>query len=432
MYEMITGRVPFDADTPVAVAMMQIEETAESISSIDPEMPDTVEQIIFKAMSKDPDLRYQNAEDFKTDINGVLTDYDYIIPDGHLYINKYTQKKKESLYNDTPINPDEPLKKSTKTLVTFLSVLTALIIVVAMVAISKYGFTDIIKNSFSDSDIKAPSLVGKTFNEAQKICEQRKINLVIKAEKDDSTKEPGIILSQDPLANNKLKNSEKTVYVVVVKKDENDFVLKDYTGEQYERAENELKKIGCKVNIIFEDSQKDDGVILRQSPDAESKIKKDTKITFYVSRKIKQSDNYITVPYVVGKTYAKAIELLENAGLSVGSVTGKNNPSSTDIINSQSIPAGSMVAKNCAINLGISSSDEETDANEEFDTTPDDSDVSDNNESDTSAQTDEDSEKVDDADTSNENTAESGNTNIDDQTTVNTNVSPVSGEINNG
>lgn len=380
MYEMITGKVPFDAETPVAVAMMQIEETAAGISNVDSKMPDTVEQIIFKAMSKDPDLRYQNADDFKEDIAGVLNDYNYIIPDGYLYINKYTQKKNDDFLNDSEEQHVKPIKKSTKVTVSFLSVVTALLIVAAMVAVAKFGFTDIIESSFSQSAIKVPSLVGKTFEEAQKICGQKKINLVIKAEKDDPSKEAGIILSQDPLANNELKRGEKTVYVIVVKESEKDHILEDYTGSQYEKAKKELEKIGCKVNIIFEDSQKEDGIILRQSPDAESKIGKDTKITFYVSRKIDEEDSYISVPYVIGKTYSEAKQILENAGLTVGSVTGVTNPESTDIISSQSIPAGSKVAKNCAINLGIAVVEEEVSDEQDNSTTEDEENTNDESE----------------------------------------------------
>ncbi len=371
MYEMITGRVPFDSDTPVAVAMMQIDGTAERVSAVDPDMPETVEQIIFKAISKDPDLRYQNADDIKADIDGVLDDPDYVMPDGHLYVNNIDNREYDS-YKNTSL---QPVKKSTRTIVTILSALTALFIVVAGVVISKSDVAGFLKSSFSASEEKVPNLIGKTYEEAQEICKKDNIKIIIEEEKSDRSQKNNTIISQNPMRNSKFDSNDKTIRIVI-NKIENDYVLKDYTNTSYKTAKRELEEKGCDVTIVFEESQKDDGIVLRQSPEAETKIKKGTKITFYVSRGTNDSENFRTVPYLIGKTYSKAIELLKTAELSLGSVTGVSVPASADIVNSQSIPAGSKVAKNCEINIGLSSTRTE---NEENDTSSE----SNNSESDT-------------------------------------------------
>ena len=146
LYEMVTGRVPFDADTPVAVAMMQIEESPILPVELEDSTPLGLWQIIFKSMSKDPDLRYQSASDFKEDINCLLQDNDYFLQEGYLYFDS----SEESVYEDEYDENSDHISGVKKFFVSFAAVLTSLIIVSACVFFYLGGFSLI----FPDNDIQ--------------------------------------------------------------------------------------------------------------------------------------------------------------------------------------------------------------------------------------------------------------------------------------
>ena len=189
---------------------------------------------------------------------------------------------------------------------------------------------------------------------------------------DDTSSEPGAIVSQDPLANEKVKKG--TTIKVTVNKNKK-ALLANYNGKDYKDVQEELEKNGYSVSLIFEESKKDEDVVLRQSPSAGTKLKKDSVITLYVSAGLSQNDNYITVPTLVGDTYDKCTSLLSENKLTIGNIDGVSKPHGDDIVISQAIPAGSLVKKDSAVGITLKCNHEEeipqetnlTDTNEKTD-----------------------------------------------------------------
>lgn len=134
MYEMITGQVPFDSDTPVAVAMMQIDESPKDIE-LEYDLPEGVRHIIFKSISKDASLRYQSALDMKTDILNIIENPDYVIENGDLYTELLLDNDDSRKFN-TDDSSDRPLSRLIKILMFVLAMLTSIAIVVIGIIIA--------------------------------------------------------------------------------------------------------------------------------------------------------------------------------------------------------------------------------------------------------------------------------------------------------
>ncbi len=355
LYEMLTGKVPFDADTPVAVAMMQIEQNAPDL--FDDDVPLGVKQIIYKAICKNKELRYQDASELKNDILCVIEDNSFSPDNGDSYYRDFSYESEQSVeYDNTPVRT--PLK----ILLVILSAITAIAIVALGVALYNSDFKWQNEKADSHRSDLAPSVVGMTLKQAQEFASENGFKIVVSDEISDSNSDPGTIVSQTPIQNASM-GSDNTIKVVINKA--SDLLLEDYTGLSYKSVESKLKNLGCIVELIFEESKKPEDSVLRQSPQADTKIKNKMTVTLYVSGGINHNNEYQTVPTLTGKTYSKCIEILNSAGLTLGTVTGVDTPANDDIVVSQAIPAGSMVKGGAGVGITLKSKEKPIENNEE-------------------------------------------------------------------
>lgn len=338
LYEMISGNVPFDADTPVAVAMMQTDAEPEPINDI--ELPVSVQQIIFKSISKIPDMRYQNATEFKNDMLNIIEDSDYSVPDGDLYYNPA-----DDTYGDNVDNDADNIGAFRKTTAIVGGFVTALLLV--LVSIFAYNYLSTL-NQYQ----KTPELVGKTLDEAGALCNDIGVSLVVSDEVEKSGFESGTIVSQAPVKNKKIKSG--SVVKVVINKS-NVFTLDDYAGEQYKTVKKELKDYGYETEINFEESKADKDTVLRQSPKAGTKLKKGDTVTLYVSNGASRNENLVPVPNISGKTYKETKRILDDSELSIGTIIGVESPSDDDKVINQTIPYGSKVKRGTGVGITLKS-----------------------------------------------------------------------------
>ncbi len=338
LYEMISGNVPFDADTPVAVAMKQIDSVPEPINEV--EIPISVHQIIFKAMSKRPDMRYQNASQFKYDMLSIIEDPSYEVPDGEMYYNpiEYIEVEEEEM--------EEPIGGFNKVTSVIGGCVTALLIVLSAIFIYNYIGS-------SAEYIKTPDLIGKTLEQADEICSGEGITVLVSDEVEKSGYPVGTIVSQTPMKSENIKPGEN-VKVVINKA--MDTALADYTGEEYKTVKKKLKELGYETEINFEESKADKDIVLRQSPKAGTKLKKGETVTLYVSNGASLNENIAFVPKLSGKTYKEAKAVLEEAELLVGEIDGVDTPGDDDKVISQTIPYASKVKKGTGVGLTLKSS----------------------------------------------------------------------------
>lgn len=356
MYEMITGNVPFDADTPVAVAMKQINEYPDNIISDDLKIPYGIQQIIFKAIAKQPEMRYQNAAEMKHDLLRVMDNPSYVIHDPYAYENT-DNVGAEPVFSQKESAGTVKISKSMKTLIIVLSIITSLLVV----SLGTVIVTKVMSNggkTISSAEVEVPNLIGCTLQDAQKKCENLGLKIIVQDRIEDEDAEPGTILSQKPQKSEKVKR-DSTVKVIINKENDNEIIFSDYTGKNYEKAQQELEDLKITVNVIYEESKKDADTVIRQSPQKGAKLKAGSSVSLYVSKGADNSETYVTVPKIVGKTYSQANSLLKSQNLSLGTISGNTNPNSNDIIISQSIPAGSLVKKGCEIGIAFKEKESE-------------------------------------------------------------------------
>ncbi len=351
MYEMMTGRVPFDADTPVSIALKHMQEKPVEPIKLNPSIPYAVNKIIMKAMQKEVALRYSSATEMLKDLNAALKNPDgnTVMPDQNIE-NSYTQRI-PTIQGGEKMNQKEKkvnafFKKHKKAIMIAIIVL----IVILIPVIGFYG-TQAILNVGRAKDVKLPNLVGKTIEEAEQELNKSKLKIE-KKEEFNSEIEVGKIISQNPpFIENYTVKENSTVEVVVSKGTEMTKVPK-IIGMEYEEAEEEIKKYNLQAEKIDKVSKTvEKGIVIEQEPAENTEIKAGEKVKIYVScgNGLKQ----IVTQYVIGKTEKDAKELLTKDELEVEVVNEEDTTKENGIVLKQSIEAGKTVDEGTKIIITV-------------------------------------------------------------------------------
>lgn len=366
MYELVTGRLPFNGDTPIAIAIKHIQEQPVSPKEYNISIPMSVENVILKAMSKEQGRRYQKAEEMLIDLNACInkTEEHTITPDMEKTI-KFEMVKDEDIkkaeeekhteesapVNRRPVNepknkkkadkkPQNSKKETIKAVV--LAVVTAFAI---LAAIGVFLFSAL---GGCSKNVEVPTLVGMLYEDA--IEEYKDEDFVITVEQYVESKEydAGYITWQSP-GGGKTTKTLKEIKVKVAK-DKDSFIMSDFEGKTIEELkkalEEEIKDLDITFNEVEEESEVEAGKISRTYPPAGSKIEKGTTITVYVSK------GDFEMPDLLGATLDNAKSTLEKYGLVLGNVTPSDADGSYVVVN-QSIEPGKGVSKETTIDLEL-------------------------------------------------------------------------------
>lgn len=351
MYEMMTGRVPFDADTPVSIALKHMQEKPVEPIKLNPSIPYAVNKIIMKAMQKEVALRYSSATEMLKDLNAALKNPDgnTVMPDQNIE-NSYTQRI-PTIQGGEKMNQKERkvnafFKKHKKAIMIAIIVL----IVILIPVIGFYG-TQAILNVGRAKDVKLPNLVGKTIEEAEQELNKSKLKIE-KKEEFNSEIEAGKIISQNPPFIENYTVKENSTVEVVVSKGTEMIKVPKIIGMEYEEAEEEIKKYNLQAEKIDKVSKTvEKGIVIEQEPAENTEIKAGEKVKIYVScgNGLKQ----IVTQYVIGKTEKDAKELLTKDGLEVEVVNEEDTTKENGIVLKQSIEAGKTVDEGTKIIITV-------------------------------------------------------------------------------
>ncbi len=356
MYEMVTGRVPFDADTPVSVALKHMQEEPEEPIELNPNLPSAVNRIIMKALKKDTTLRYQSATDMLADLRQALKN-----PNGDFVEDKEydatarTQKINTDLYGNVDMDDNRNNKKGKKDnkFVAFIKrhkVLSAFIGLILLFAIS-LGGTLAFLNITNPAEVELPDVVGMSKEEAQKTVEDLKLVFEVSSEEFNKDVPEGYVISQDPtyIADYNVKEGS-TVKVVISKGQEKTTVPK-VVGMTREEAEKALEEANLEAEIVEETSRTvEEGYVISQEVEANAEAYAGDTIKIHVSTGtgIKQ----VTVQNVVGQTEANAKSTLEGQGLKV-TVNYVDATSDNGKVTRQSVTGGTTVDEGTTVTLTV-------------------------------------------------------------------------------
>lgn len=354
MYEMLTGRVPFDADTPVSIALKHMQEKPIEPIKLNPAIPYSVNKIIMKAMEKDLNLRYQSATEMLKDLNMALKD-----PEGNFVKTSsndmaYTQRI-ETIKEDTIKSKDENRNAETKAKKEsfFKKHPSAkyILIVALVILIPVIGFfgTQAILNMGRTKDVALPNFENMTREEAEVKAEEAKIKLDI-TEEFNSDVEEGKVISQDPPYLDGYVVKENSTVKLVISKGENIKIVPKVTGMAREEAEKAIETEELKVEVIEEASSKvEAGYVIKQEPEAEKEVNAGETVKIYVSTGIKQ----ITMEHVIGKKEDEAKKTLTDLGFDVNVVYEEDTSKDDGIVLKQSLDVGETVDEGTKVTLTV-------------------------------------------------------------------------------
>lgn len=355
MYEMLTGRVPFDADTPVSIALKHMQEKPVEPIKLNPSIPLAINKIIMKAMEKEISLRYQNATEMLKDLSLALKDPEGDFVKSNAANLQYTQR--------IPVlgeenNRSEEGKKKKKEDSYFKKhpaakkVLIVLLIIVLIVAIPVAGFFGVqfVMKAGQHKNVDLPNFVGKTLEEAKQSLGKTKLN--IEAEEAFSGEvEAGKIISQEPPYEEGTKVKEESTVKVVISKGAEMVTMEKVIGMTYEDAERKvINDLKLEIEKIEETSKTvEAGYVTKQEPEEGTELKVGEKVKVYVS--IGTGIKEVSVPYVIGDTEKDAKEKLKELEAIV--VYEEDMTKTNGKVLKQSIEAGETVDEGTKITITV-------------------------------------------------------------------------------
>ncbi|MCI9345994.1 MAG: Stk1 family PASTA domain-containing Ser/Thr kinase [Lachnospiraceae bacterium] len=397
MFEMLTGRVPFNGETTVAIAIKHIQEEFPSPRDYVPEIPVCVEQIVFKCCQKSPDRRYQSMSELIVDLKQSLIspDEDFVkvtdpdeeastrmITDRDMvqikrqsdsrdsmdeamrlkkdvrdrdHVRSYEDEEDED-WDDDEEDYDPKMEKIT----TILAVVAALLIGCILIflvgrtmGVFTFGGEKSPKEQEQETEqVEMIRVVGMHVDEAKRMLLDLELSPEIKYE-ENSSYDAGTVLRAS--VQDGLMIDKGTAIVLTVAEAAEGAEVPDATGKSQTEGTALLEKEGFVVNVVESyDPQAEKGMIISQSPEAGTTASAGSSITIRVSQGAE--DNKVRVPDVVGMTEMDATVTLTESGLPVGNVTETphEDPALAGMVCYQSYSVGSYVDKDTPVDLRIS------------------------------------------------------------------------------
>ena len=354
LYEMLTGKVPFDADTPVSVALKHMQEEPVEPIKLNPAIPTAVNKIVLKAMKKDPNFRYQNATEMLKDLTLALKNPDGDFVKSEMATNEFPTQVIPTLEKK---NIEEKIKqkdaesgKKKKNFFTKHKNLTIVIVLLILFALS-LGGTILGFNLTRSKDIQIPNLVGKTVEEVENALKDTKLTYEVAEEKYDVEVDAGLVISQTPEYRENYTIKEDTKIELVVSLGQKLTIVPKVTGMTEEEATKKLEESDLEVVVNEEFNDKvEAGYVISQDVDPETEVGAGSTVTITVSKGIETS----TVPNVIGKSEEDAKKELEAAGLTVSAtLTEEDRTKDNGVVIKQSLEAGSTVPKGSTMTITV-------------------------------------------------------------------------------
>ena len=352
MYEMLTGRVPFDADTPVSVALKHMQEEPIAAIVANPNIPIAVNDIIMKSLKKDPNLRYQSATAMLIDLKRALKEPQGNFVDNNEYVDAPTQRI--STIQDDNRGPKATAKKKENKFVAFVKKYKVLSTIVGLILlfVLSLGTTLGIANATRTKDVAIPNLVGKTVDEAKKLVQDSKLVYSEGEAEYSADVEVGKIISQTPKYTQNGTVKEKSEIKVIVSLGTEKTKVPKFVGTTKEEAEKSAKDAKLKLEFVEETSKTiESGYITKQETDEGTEVNAGDTVKVYIS--IGTGIKQVVVTSVLQKDVETAKKSLEEKGLVVEIEYTEDKTKDNGIVLNQSIKSGETVDEGSTITLTV-------------------------------------------------------------------------------
>ena len=374
LYEMLTGRLPFEGDSAVSVAIQHLSSVPLAPRDIDPSIPEPLELICMKAMNSDPNKRYPTADAMLADLEKFRkdpsVDMDYIrrelatpsadseptmpLPTAQVAsaVKKRTAEVRRDDYRDEPPRRD---KKSLAIIAGIFAAALVLVVLLFKLILGDFG------PASSNKSYPVPDVRGKTVEEAQLMDEVKDIFYIeVVGTRVSDQYEPGQIVEQDPTAG-KTRKSNLVIQVYVAEEPEKEY-MKDVVGMEYRQAKLLLGDMGLGLVFkpVYETSDKyPTDVVVSTEPASDEALTKGQTVVLHIST----GPETVTVPTFTGMAIANAIHDAQDLGLTVGEVLyDPFNPETPGTVVQQDIAPQTDVPGGTRITFTVSGSENEISA----------------------------------------------------------------------
>lgn len=370
LYEMLAGKVPFEAESAVSVALMQLQNNAKRLTEINPDIPLGLEQICIHAMQKDPKDRYQSATEMLLDVEEVMNNPKTVF-DYSCFVDKSPTKyisNTDKITAETPVINEKPIEKavdSDEDEVEYYDpdhkkkVISAVLIGIIILVTAAVLLVMAITGSFKTSTNTLDNFVGFSYDE---LISSNKYDyeFVLEQKKTDEV-EPGIVVDQSPEAGSKVISGSQVKLVVSASMD--DINVPNIYNLNDEKAKKALANEGLtnyKFTTISSETV-EEGLVVYTEPKAGTVVSSDTQIVVFVSSgpTTKEVVN-IEVPDVTGLKQEGARAFLEKMGFKNVNFVTQDDLRPKGVVISQSPAAGSSATADDKIKVVISSGETTT------------------------------------------------------------------------
>ena len=348
MYEMLTGQLPFQSDSAVSVAIMQLQQDPKLPRDIFPTIPLGLEQITMRAMQKNPSSRYGSAAEMLMDINdfkrnpSIKFDYTYFVdrePTKYIKTNGVSNKE-QRVVNDTITAEKSAMNKTTAVMMGAVAGIIVLALIIGAILMGT-----------NNQKVEVPSFTG--FNYYTQIENVKTYTDLFRFEiraEENSTLEDGTVISQDPISSTKVKKGS-TITLTIAQKNS---VLLDASiiGMTEEKAKNYLNSRSIISTVVTEySSTVTPGCVIRTSPEVGSTVRIGTEVVLYIATDTQQT---VIMPDIQGTTREMAEQALKAADLEVGTVTEVNSEFEEGVVVQQSVEKDTEVPIGSKIDFSVS------------------------------------------------------------------------------
>ncbi|WP_300262952.1 Stk1 family PASTA domain-containing Ser/Thr kinase, partial [Clostridium sp.] len=347
LYEMVTGVVPFNGDSPVTVAVKHIQEKAIPPKNINQNIPNSLNDLIMKAMEKDPVNRYQTAKEIIGDLEKIKKDPNIIIssksskdedqftrvmspvvvPKTEINKSESDEDDEEDDYeyyeddeneeeNNIQNKPQKTLNKNKKKS-PILMILVTILVVALGITLGFFGMKKFVEGGKS---VKIPNVVGKNEEEAKSKLES--LGLKVLEVTEESDKDKGIVLKVDPSVDTTVKSGSEVK--LTVSGGERQIKVPNFAGMNLDSVKRTLKSLGLEIGDVNEEYSDSvhKGEIIYQSPNPNESVDKGSKVNVTISKGKEIKTITLNIPDVSGKSVDEAKSILDNAGVKANAVKG--------------------------------------------------------------------------------------------------------------
>ncbi|MHB8792991.1 MAG: Stk1 family PASTA domain-containing Ser/Thr kinase [Thermoleophilia bacterium] len=358
LYEMLTGRVPFEGENPVAIALKHLSDEPVPPQALVPDIPDNLNAVVMRALAKDPRDRYPGAEEFLADLERCRQDLPVVAPlpaDDTARTSVISAAAVAAAADDTGVttvtrasSANAEQKKSARR----KKIIYALIALIALIAIAAGVY--LLAFAQNAGAIEVPDVVGLERAQAEDAIRALKLKPELEAEENSETVPAGRVIRQNPEKGAKLK--ENGIVRLVISRGSSKVAVPDIMGQTAAFAESKLREAGLNPDRqpdIFSETAPE-GSIISQDPAAGTPVQKGSSVKYVVSKGA-QPPKEVNVPDLKNLTVDQASARLAQEGLVLGTTTEQYSETvGVDKVISQSPGAGQKATEGSSVNVVIS------------------------------------------------------------------------------